>query len=239
MTASATSKTAIDGVQNPFPAGLALETVSQNFVQTTYLKEPVGETIITPSQDGTDGTGITIPTGGAGIRGWLSGIYKLLGAPIISNMNGAMVTSTPTVTAGAYSTAGFVVGGIQSFPLILNPVNSIATLESITLRFKATKQTTEFDVSIFSASPAGTYSDHGLPVIAAADSAILLGVYRMAFVSATQNSPLGTHTIYNLDNICKKLVGTTTGLWAVVTMTASMVAPVSTSEMSLTLAVDW
>lgn len=28
--------------------------------------------------DGTDGTGITQPTGGAGIRGWLSGIYSKL-----------------------------------------------------------------------------------------------------------------------------------------------------------------
>lgn len=30
------------------------------------------------AQDGTDGTGITQPTGGAGIRGWLSGIYNIL-----------------------------------------------------------------------------------------------------------------------------------------------------------------
>lgn len=30
------------------------------------------------AQDGTDGTGITPPTGGAGIRGWLSGIYKAI-----------------------------------------------------------------------------------------------------------------------------------------------------------------
>ena len=29
------------------------------------------------AQDGTDGTGITAPTGGVGIRGWLSGIYSL------------------------------------------------------------------------------------------------------------------------------------------------------------------
>ena len=30
-----------------------------------------------PSQDGTDATGVTQPTGGVGIRGWLSGIYNL------------------------------------------------------------------------------------------------------------------------------------------------------------------
>jgi hypothetical protein len=32
----------------------------------------------TDAQVGVDGTGITQPTGGSGIRGWLSGIYKLL-----------------------------------------------------------------------------------------------------------------------------------------------------------------
>jgi len=31
-----------------------------------------------PSQDGTDATGVVLPTGGIGIRGWLSGIYNLL-----------------------------------------------------------------------------------------------------------------------------------------------------------------
>jgi len=31
-----------------------------------------------PSQDGTDATGVNQPTGGIGIRGWLSGIYNLL-----------------------------------------------------------------------------------------------------------------------------------------------------------------
>lgn len=31
---------------------------------------------VLPAQEGTDGTGITQPTGGAGIRGWLSGIFQ-------------------------------------------------------------------------------------------------------------------------------------------------------------------
>jgi len=30
-----------------------------------------------PAQDGTDATGVNQPTGGVGIRGWLSGIYNL------------------------------------------------------------------------------------------------------------------------------------------------------------------
>ncbi|PWB94649.1 hypothetical protein [Methylosinus sporium] len=37
-------------------------------------------TVIDPAQDGVDGTGISAPSGGSGIRGWLSGIYQRLGA---------------------------------------------------------------------------------------------------------------------------------------------------------------
>ena len=47
------------------------------------------------SQDGTDGTGITAPTGGSGIRGWLSGIYSKL-----SNALTVTISGTPTVTVG-------------------------------------------------------------------------------------------------------------------------------------------
>lgn len=42
--------------------------------------------------DGVDGTGITPPTGASGIRGWLSGIYKLLGSVLAVEIQG-----TPTV----------------------------------------------------------------------------------------------------------------------------------------------
>lgn len=238
MTASATSKTALDGVQNQFPSGMALESVSGNFVSVTYVKEPVGETIVTPALDGTDGTGITPPTGGVGLRGWNSGVYKLLSNPLTMNMNGAQVTVTPTVTVGAYS-AGFVLGGIMNFAGLLNPVGSIAKLQSITLRFKATVQTTAtLSVAIFSSSPAGTFNDHATAVIAAADSSILLGVYTMA----TARSVLGSsQTIYNLDGINKKLIGTSNALFAVVTCGSSALTanPVSASEVSLTLAVDW
>lgn len=238
MTASATSKTAVDGVQNDFPAGMALESVSTNFVQTTYVKEPLGETIITPAQDGTDGSGITPPTAGVGIRGWLSGIYKLLQGPLITNYNGAQVTVIPAVTAGAYGTANMVVGGIMNFATILNTVN-MGTLQSITLRFKGSVQATEFRVAIFSASPSGTFTDHVVAAIASADSATLLGIYKFGAASGFSN--LGTHTVYCLDNVEKKIIGTSQSLFAVVTTTASALTNplATTSDMSLTLACDW
>jgi hypothetical protein len=237
MTASATSKTAVDGVQTPFPAGMALESVSGNFIQTTYIKEPVGEGIVSVAQDGTDGTGITAPAGGLGIRGWLSGVYKLLSNPLAIFMSGSQVTVTPTVTASTY-TGGFVAGGVQNFAGVLSS-NNMGKLQSITLRFKGSVQTSACNVAIFSTTPAGTFNDHAAPVIAAADSAILLGVYQ--FAASTGKSVLGSsQTIYNMDNIGKKIIGVTTSLFAVVTITTTTTNAFPTNqEMSLTLAVDW
>jgi hypothetical protein len=147
--------------------------------------------------------------------------------------SGASVEVIPAVTAGAY-TAGFVVGGIMTFANIL-PASFIADLQSIALKFKGTLQTTEFDVAIFSASPAGTFADHGAPAIVAADTALLLGVFPL-----TANlSPLGTHTVYSLDGLSKMIVGSSTSLFAVVISKIVPVAPASTSDMSLRLGVIW
>ena len=73
-------------------------------------------TVSTLAKDGTDGSGITQPTGGAGIRGWLSGIYsKLSGTltvggtltttPLGSVLSTLNSTSTP-LTAGAPTYTG-------------------------------------------------------------------------------------------------------------------------------------
>lgn len=147
--------------------------------------------------------------------------------------SGAQVSVTPTVTAGAYS-AGNVMGGIMTLANAL-PANFIGTLQSLSLKFKGSVQTGAFSVSIFSASPAGTFADKGAPAIAAADSALLLGTYTLG----TPQSALGTHTIYNLDGIAKQIVGSSTSLYAVVTCNGVPVNPASTSDMSLTAGVLW
>ncbi len=68
-----------------FTLGTGLDSSNSANVQLTGVLEPTGGTIIIPAQDGTDGTGITAPTGGVGIRGWLSGIYnKLAGTVAVS-----------------------------------------------------------------------------------------------------------------------------------------------------------
>ena len=49
--------------------------------------------------DGSDGNGITAPSGGAGIRGWLSGIYSRLGSPLA--VTGSFYPATQPVSLAA------------------------------------------------------------------------------------------------------------------------------------------
>ena len=58
----------------------------------------INTTLGTPAQDGTDGTGITAPTGGVGIRGWLSGIYSK-----ISTLVSTGIGRTWTLASGSDS----------------------------------------------------------------------------------------------------------------------------------------
>jgi hypothetical protein len=196
-----------------------------------------------PTCNVTQGSGLTIntlPNAGQAT------MMNSLGVAIASDQNalqmaatGASATVTPTVTTGAY-TAGWVMGGIMNFTNILPP-GSIpsgsfnGTLQSISLRFKGTVQTVEFDVAIFTASPSGTFANAGAPAIAVADTALLLDIFQM-----TQNlSPLGTHTIYNLDGIGKQINGASSSLYAVVIAVGAPVNPASISDMSLVLGVSW
>jgi hypothetical protein len=58
------------------------------------------------AQDGTDGTGITQPTGGAGIRGWLSGIYHLLSTTLTVSISGTpsvSISGTPSIANTAFT----------------------------------------------------------------------------------------------------------------------------------------
>ncbi len=63
-----------------------------------------------PAQDGTDATGVSQLAGGLGIRGWLSGIYKLLtGTLNVAIVSGAsafpVATNTAAVAAAAAAAA--------------------------------------------------------------------------------------------------------------------------------------
>lgn len=49
-------------------------------VSATALPLPAGA-----AQDGSDASGVSAPAGGSGLRGWLSGIYKLLSGPVAAS----------------------------------------------------------------------------------------------------------------------------------------------------------
>jgi len=140
------------------------------------------------------------------------------------------VSVTPTITASSY-TSGFVWGGIITIANILNATTFDGELISLTLKFKASIQTLQFDVAIFKASPSnGTYADHAAPTWNGADMANLLGIYPLAVA----NSDFGTMTIYNLDNIGKAISGASGSLFAVIIgKAASTNTPGSTSDMTL------
>lgn len=230
------NKTALTGDPTPVPFPMALGDMSNGggtgpWANITVIIDPVANTQITPAKDGTVAAfGGTTGSPSAQIQ-TIQG--NASGVPVPMVRGGAQVTVTPTVTAGSYS-SGNVMGGIMTFANIL-PGSLKAELRSITLTFKATTQTVEFDVAIFSASPTGTFADHGAPAIASTDSSLLLGIYKLV----NNFNTLGTHTIYNIDGIGKQLIGTTTSLYAVVTAKSAPVNPASTSEMSLTLSTLW
>ena len=147
----------------------------------------------------------------------------------------ALVTVTPTITASSY-TAGNVMGGILTFSNAL-PANFVGMLTSLTLRFKGSIQAGPYSLILFSSSPVnGTYADHAAPTWNASDMAFVLGVYQFD----TPRSPLGTHTVFTIDGIIKALVGSSTSLFGlVVQQFTSVNNPASTSDMSLSIGLNW
>lgn len=86
-----------------------------------------------PSQDGTDGTGITAPTGGVGIRGWLSGIYGKLSGTVtvggtlaVSNFPATQPVSGTVVLGAGAAALGTV--GVTALPALPAGTNAIGTV---------------------------------------------------------------------------------------------------------------
>lgn len=61
------------------------------------------------AQDGVDGTGITAPTGGSGIRGWLSGIYNRLAKGVGTAANSLSVAQA---SDNVFAVAGSAAAGV-------------------------------------------------------------------------------------------------------------------------------
>lgn len=145
---------------------------------------------------------------------------------------GASVSASPKVTAGLY-TAGNVMGGVIPLPGALPPSTLNGVLDSVSVSF-ASIQTGAVNVAVFTAAPTGAFADKGAPAIAASDVPLLVGIFALT----TAVSSLGTHTIYNLNNIRQKINGTSSSLFAVVTVVGTP-TPASTSDLTVTLGVVW
>lgn len=133
--------------------------------------------------DGIDGTGIAAPSGGEGLRGWLSGIYDrlktsgpigtllsslvtyaqsiLTGVGTISSQLGltSVVTLAPTVTASSAYTAGDCIGGKLTLAAAVAVSGGASLLHQIVLTDIA-NQKPEGTILIFNANPsAATLTD--------------------------------------------------------------------------------
>jgi len=88
-----------------------------------------------PSQDGTDATGVTQPTGGVGIRGWLSGIFNLFNggtAKVNATLTGSIIckeTNKITAIATDILTDYTATTNMNSTLMIMTNTTGILSLE--------------------------------------------------------------------------------------------------------------
>lgn len=144
--------------------------------------------------------------------------------------------NTPiVVTASSAYTAGNEVGPLLTlqFARPQGAPRPSGIMQSVTLTSKSI-QTVEFDVTFFISQPATTFTDKTAPSIAAADVSLV----RYPIKLTNNFSGLGTHTVYNQDQIARavKLPGTGTGqIFAVITTPGT---PTFTSTTDLQLCIS-
>ena len=114
----------------------------------------------------------------------------------------SQIQVTPTVTSASAYASGNVVGGLLTFPNIVNSTVKSGVLESITIAVKSL-QTTSFKLYIFSGIPTTTFTNKTAPAIVTADANKLLDVYSFT----TPDNGLGNNvTLYYSDAINRSLV---------------------------------
>ena len=92
---------------------------------------------IAVAQDGTDAPGVTPPTGGAGIRGWLSGLFGL-GTSVLAALTGVLrvnVQNASLAVTGAFFQATQPVSAV-ALPLPTGAADA-ATLSAINVKLAA------------------------------------------------------------------------------------------------------
>jgi hypothetical protein len=114
----------------------------------------------------------------------------------------SQVQVTPTVTSASAYATGNIVGGLLTFPNIVNSTVKSGVLESITIAVKSL-QTTSFKLYIFSGLPSTTFNNKTTPAIVVGDASKLLDVYSFT----TPDNGLGNNvTLYYSDAINRSLV---------------------------------
>jgi hypothetical protein len=123
----------------------------------------------------------------------------------------SQVQVTPTVTSASAYTAGNVVGGLLTFPNIVNATVKSGVLESISIAVKSL-QTTSFKLYIFSGLPSTTFTNKTAPAIVVGDASKLLDVYSFT----TPDNGLGNNvTLYYSDAINRSLVLDSSSMYGV------------------------
>jgi hypothetical protein len=129
----------------------------------------------------------------------------------------SQVQVTPTVTSASAYAASNVVGGLLTFANAVQSTVLSGVITSVSVAVKST-QTAGFKLYLFSASPAGTFTNKTAGAIATADASLLLDVITLG----AADSGLGSNvTIYNTDAISRSVVLAGTSLYGVLITTGT------------------
>ena len=142
----------------------------------------------------------------------------------------AVVSVTPTITAGAYH-ANDVIGGAEKLAAAVRKPVYTAILNSLVVTDRA-NQKALLDIWLFSILPTGTYTDNGAPTVSAADFAKLIGHVQIA---VTDYTSIDSKAVACLRGLGLALQGAGAGskdLYAVITTTGT---PTYSSTSDLTL----
>lgn len=86
---------------------------------------------VAPAQDGSDATGVAAPTGGTGIRGWLSGIYKALTGTLAVSWTGQSVAVSNLPTTQPVSATALPLPALAATSTLQTVGNtSLATIDA-------------------------------------------------------------------------------------------------------------
>ncbi len=209
-------------------------------VPSTDNPMPVtGNVSLQSSQIGTQGTGSSYdpPTGGSGVFGWLSGIFKEIVSGIKLKFGGADVSAAnplPVISGKAVSVtatslasqvatsyaAGTCIGGLYEFPAFFTDGVDSGVIQKLLASFDSANLTAIIDAYVFKANPsASTITDGAAFVLAAADIDKLSTVIQLAPRGSLGAS--GVSTVYEASDIWRPASGTTTGKLYVVLVAES------------------